>query len=141
MRRRGGLEFPHTCPTIDKALNEIEFEVDRTVNSILSEDYENAKTDLHIDLCHSVMDAICGAVERVRTSNQDIREAAEKQITELSDELSEAIITIDDSNKYIETLEREVADLKYEAADYQMRIEELEKENNKLADKLYEYEQ
>lgn len=139
--RRGRFEYEFTCPTIDKALDEIDTVVDYAIDDILKHDYENAEVQFRLDLRQDILDAIYVAVEKVRTSNQDIREAAEKQITELFDELSSAAEEIDDLNKRVEQLENEVSDWKIEYEETNRAYNRVLEENNELADKLYEYEQ
>ena len=68
------LEFGQTCPDIDKSINDFK------------QDIKNHKGDLY-ELFESYF-------EKVRQTNSDLRDSAEKQLKDLTDELAEAKETI-----------------------------------------------
>ena len=68
------LEFGQTCPDIDKSINDFK------------QDIKNHKGDIY-ELFESYF-------EKVRQTNSDLRDAAEQQLKDLTDELAEAKETI-----------------------------------------------
>ena len=68
--------FPHTCPDIDESLGNIKSDVEHHMEALLSD--------------------ITNEVERVRSTNEDMRDAAEDQITELLCEIDDLKSEIDD---------------------------------------------
>ena len=79
------LEFGQTCPDIDKSINDFK------------QDIKNHKGDIY-ELFESYF-------EKVRQTNSDLRDAAEGQLKDLTDELAEAKETISQLEYKIHDLE------------------------------------
>jgi len=79
------LEFGQTCPDIDKSINDFK------------QDIKNHKGDIY-KLFESYF-------EKVRQTNSDLRDAAEGQLKDLTDELAEAKETISQLEYKIHDLE------------------------------------
>lgn len=134
-------DYPFTCPEIDLCLSDIDCAIDYAIDDIMNEDYENAETQFRIDIRRNIMEAISKSIEAVRSSNSNLRDEAEKKFIELMDDLSYAAEEIDDLKKRIEQLENVISDQDEDLEYYKEGYYRLEKENNELADELYEYKQ
>lgn len=94
MARRNSFDFAHTCPKIDKAIDSCK---DR-LKSYLT-DYINEMCPMIPDAeveriakewSKQMYDDISDCFESVRQTNEEMREEANRQITDLEDELSNA---------------------------------------------------
>ena len=80
--------YPHTCPDICEGLGNIKRDVEHHVEALL--------IDIELE------------VEKVRSTNKDMRDAAEDQITELLDEIDDLKSEIDDLKEENQRLQDEV---------------------------------
>jgi polyhydroxyalkanoate synthesis regulator phasin len=84
------LNFDYTCPIIDENINEFYYEISYFLNELvkgyyLHTDEEKEKSiDWHIKNIYKVFEM---KFELVRSSNQDIRRAAENQLDELEKQI------------------------------------------------------
>jgi len=90
------LDFPYTCPVIDKALEMIKNEIDYYVG-------EEANDGLYRDIAEHV--------EEIRKTNEEMRGQADLQIDKLEEELGEVYSTLEDKNEECEGLEDELESL------------------------------
>lgn len=89
-----GLDFPHTCPKIDRAIriakdtiNSYFVDVLTDASPLLGEDRIN---ELAGDLTDKMYSDLEDIFEGVRDLNSEIRRQAERQISDLEDELRDA---------------------------------------------------
>ena len=84
-------DFPHTCPKIDKNIDEFKDQLFQHIYNILSDLneplynqlYQSKQLESYINnYVSNIYDDVKDIFEAVRTSNSDIRDAAEYQINE-----------------------------------------------------------
>ena len=84
-------DFPHTCPKIDKNIDEFKDQLFQHIDNILSDLneplynqlYQSKQLESYINnYVSNIYDDVKDIFEAVRTSNSDIRDAAEYQINE-----------------------------------------------------------
>lgn len=125
-----GFDFNHTCPIIDKGIEDVMWDVSNLLNTIRDDindpDHDNDKLidDLEVDIIRVFKDSF----EDVRNANSDIRSEAERQVNELENDVSElesekedisqdyedAVNDLDIAKDRIDELEKEVDNLKIE---------------------------
>lgn len=127
-------DHPYTCNSIDEALNDLkgflQDELDSFADSVVDayEDPDESYTrdlDFYLTRIYEYCEEAC---ERVRTENQDMRDAAEKQLDSMADEIED----ITDEKNHIEfdrdNLQTTVDDLEDEVLELKEQIIELENE-------------
>ena len=89
-----GLDFPHTCPKIDRAISSAKDILRTYFDEVISDvcPYISAETrkQLAEGNAESVYSQIEELFEGVRELNADMRRQAERQISDLEDELRDA---------------------------------------------------
>lgn len=129
------LDFEYTCPKIDAAIEMANHHFDEVVKSLIDRLPIEEQQDILNDT-YQEFDYIKDQFEELRTLNEDMRSAAEKQIDDLNDELSEARDEIDDLKKQIEELENEKDELKSQLYESKIENERFENEINDLAQSI-----
>ena len=85
--------FPYTCPRINSASNDIEHIVDTFIYEMLREQCANSSEDdivvIAAEYTKQLLKQLSPIIEEVRQSNQDIRDAAENEISLLLNELDQ----------------------------------------------------
>lgn len=99
-RNKARLDFDHTCPVIDDGIQCAEGDILEAITNLMPEGMDNLASDLH----DAVMKVVTDAFESVRSTNIKMRDAADKQIADLHDDLEKA-------NDEVRSLEERVADL------------------------------
>lgn len=97
--RRVAFDFPNTCPRIDKQIDEAKSVIYKFVESLLEEacpllspeTLQRLASDNADDLYRDLEDCF----EAVRSTNEEMRRAAEHQISELHDEVSNLEAEVD----------------------------------------------
>ena len=83
-------DFPYTCPKIDKNIDEFKDQLFQHIDSILSDLneplynqlYQSKQLESYINnYVNNIYDDVKDIFETVRTSNNDIRDAAECQLS------------------------------------------------------------
>lgn len=101
-----GFDYSHTCPQIDRAISQAKSSLESQIDDLLSDACpllsragreEEAKRR-----ADGFYDAIEDAFETVRSTNEDMRKEAERQISSLEDEIAGL-------RSQVEQLEREAA--------------------------------
>jgi len=82
--------YPYTCPVIDDNINDAKESVKYIIESLLHDSREEGFEDSSIDYYFSdIWSNIEHYFENVRSSNADIRGAAEKQVDECETKIAE----------------------------------------------------
>jgi chromosome segregation ATPase len=112
MGRKGisDFDYKHTCPAIDKGLDRLHSEI----YNYDSESFDAA----------SLYDGVSRIFEDVRATNVDMRNAAEKQISDLANRIEDLESELDDKSKYAESLEDTISDLRAEIQELKSMIKE-----------------
>lgn len=94
-------DYPYTCPDIDRAIGNIQDTLDAFMRDLLSDACPLLSDDANKvaaeKFAKSLYKNIESDIEKVREANADIRKAAERQVSDLEDEIAR--------------LKREVSDL------------------------------
>ena len=89
--RRCNFDYPDTCPKIDSAIREAKEHMESVIEDVLYDACgllpDKTRRELAADYAKELYRRIEDAFEEVRTTNTDIRDAAEQQISDLKDEL------------------------------------------------------
>lgn len=114
MSKRAIFDYANTCPQIDRALKEAEAELSNVMDTLLGEACPLLtggfhRRDILIDWSKRGFEAVEQAFEEVRSTNEDMRRAAESQIESLADELSDADAEIEALKQRVSDLESEVS--------------------------------
>lgn len=131
------LDYPHTCPHIDKNISHFQSELFGAVEEIVEyfspaykQDFED--TTVYKNIIESFVDSIYlkaeAVFEDVRKCNSDIRDHAEKVIDDLADEISDLEEQIKDKDYEIKQLEDKVDDLESQVEYWKERYNDLENE-------------
>jgi chromosome segregation ATPase len=87
------LDFPYTCPTIDKHINKAEETIKYEVQEIFdlyAEDIPPQRVRDLVERYVSIMsEVVRDGFENVRSCNEKLRVQAEKQIEELQDQIDD----------------------------------------------------
>ena len=104
-RRNNGLDFSHTCPRIDKAISEVKNQIESYLSDYIGELCPLLPSFKVVELSRKwgeeMYNEISPAFESVRETNEDMRKAADEQISNLIDD--------------IEDLRHQMENLKYQA--------------------------
>jgi septal ring factor EnvC (AmiA/AmiB activator) len=88
-----GFDYAWTCPKIDKEIAGAQYTIHEFVFSLISEFCPKIPQEALLILSNENSEALYsdleGCFEEARKSNEDMRKAAEKQISNLEDELEE----------------------------------------------------
>jgi peptidoglycan hydrolase CwlO-like protein len=117
-----GLNFGHTCPTIDGGIGEVKDIIEDFLDDVICENNPafyranngDDKNHLIKSLAQNLFNEIEYIFENVRETNSDMREAADHQITELGYEIGD--------------LNEEIVQLKEDKEDLEIKIGELKNE-------------
>lgn len=90
--RNSIFDFPHTCPKINKAIDECSSKIYNHLYDIIIKELE---MDINVkkikEWSEIIYDDIEDCFETVRETNENMREEAEKQLKSLKDELEDTI--------------------------------------------------
>lgn len=97
--RRIAFDFPNTCPRIDKQINEAKDVIYKFLESLLEEacpllspeTLQRIASENADDLCRDLEDCF----EATRSTNEEMRRAADRQISELHDEVANLEAQVD----------------------------------------------
>ena len=93
MRRFPNFNHPHTCPKIDQKLKEVEEIIKSRVSDFVFTYLPNINIDkqnyLSNDFACTMFSDVSKCFEEVRNTNEDMRDKAEKQITDLLEIIKE----------------------------------------------------
>lgn len=145
MANKNLLNFPQTCPKIDRALTDIHNRIEIQIDSLIDEfnnlcilkfgdtdDVHDLKTGTGI-LCDTYVMALYDDVsehfETVRETNSDLRETAENQLAGLHNEIDDLQNEIGDLQHEIDNLKNEMSSMHYNS---QQTIDGLQNEINDL---------
>jgi len=91
MPRNNSLDFPHTCPKIDKAIGEckdiLESHLYDYIIALSPYIPESTASKLSKEWSKDVYDSISHCFESVRETNEELRDAANQQISNLEDDI------------------------------------------------------
>lgn len=94
MSKRAIFDFSNTCPRIDKAIGQAESALEQLMDELLEEACPllsgSARQNIVIDWGKRALEAVSDAFETVRSTNEEMRRAAEDQIERLARELDDA---------------------------------------------------
>lgn len=114
-----GFDYPYTCPQIDRAITEAHSEINRFIDELI----EQLSPVLYENMLHSTRTSLSElygddlyrrlekAFEAVRSSNQNIRSAAEAQIEQLEATVSELNSELQHVRQQLDATEQQVSDL------------------------------
>ena len=112
------LDYSNTCPIIDQALEDYHANITSSIKEYLTtrvpdtelwEDYECLSQDMYTDFEQEA--------ETLRSTNVDMREAADKQLEELEDEIAELKSEVDYLTGRVDFLETRESELLQETLD------------------------
>jgi len=102
MAQRNSFDFAHTCPKIDKAIGECKERIEYSLIPIIQSICEHISDEKAEELAKKYADGLYSVVEdcfeSVRQTNQEMRDSANKQISNLDDEVE----NLKDKVKYFE---------------------------------------
>ena len=89
-RNQVRLNFPQTCPDIDKSLKvihaEIAYHIDDLIRQINDSEYTPEIYEKYVNWLY---DAVASEVEEVRQTNSKLRDAAESQLSQMQEEIDD----------------------------------------------------
>jgi predicted RNase H-like nuclease (RuvC/YqgF family) len=122
----GGFIYKHTCPDIDKGLNQFRKDLESRLEDLINECCPLLDGRPLIDLIERHVDAIHSDFsvnfENVRETNEDMREEAESQINNLEIEITDIK---EESESQINDLETKIKDLEAEVYMLESEISQL----------------
>jgi gas vesicle protein len=90
--RAVGLDYPNTCPKIDKAISSARHQINSFLDDLLDEACPLLPKRVRAELAESYADTLYGQLEDIfeetRRTNEDMRREADSQIESLKDEIS-----------------------------------------------------
>ncbi len=90
-RKNNGLDFGHTCPRIDKAIGNVKDQIDSSlayyIRKLCPLMPDSAVDELSRSWALDMYNDISPAFESVRETNEDMRKAADAQISDLCDDI------------------------------------------------------
>lgn len=105
-----GLDYRHTCPTIDRCIKDF-----RASLMVILDDYYDSveeevasKSTLLRSCEQDIFDLFSDAYEDIRNTNEGIREEADRQIEAAEEEVQEREEVISDLKKMIARLEEDI---------------------------------
>jgi len=108
--------YPHTCPDIDASIKDTKNTIYDNIAEVVSECCPLLEGKIKDDFVKRWVDCMYQDLEHnyegVRSSNQDMRSEAERQIVLLSDEIENLEYDISERDKKISELEYEIEELK-----------------------------
>ena len=111
-RNKARLDFDHTCPVIDDGIQFADCDILEAITNIMPEGMDNLASDLH----DAVMKVVTDAFESVRSTNIKMRDAADKQIADLHDDLDESKERVKELERRVDSLEDKIERLEMEMA-------------------------
>jgi archaellum component FlaC len=110
-----GLDFNHTCPSINRSINDFKDDISRELDSMIDECcplWSGEERDKFIEgYVNSMYSALESHFEDVRSTNEDMRKQADTQIDDLENQVQELHSEISDLEDKVNYLGREVDDL------------------------------
>lgn len=110
------LDFPYTCSAIDSAIDDVEQDVNTLVEEFIDEYLDliskpyssNELENFKKAQTNNFMQSFKGPMEDIRTTNSDMRDAANNQLTDLQEEHDAVVKDFEDE---IESLEMNISTL------------------------------
>jgi len=125
-----GLDYSHTCPEIDKEIENFKDSIDSVLSNMLDETNPllegKQKQDIIDNYVEDLYNSIDDPFESVRRCNEDMRTEADDQIETLEERVDELSSELDDRVDEIE-------DLTNNLGVSEERVRELEAENLELS--------
>ena len=116
MSRRNNFDFAHTCPKIDKAIGECKDTLKEClasyIESICPYISKDTINSLSMEWSREMYHSISHCFESVRETNEEMRDAANDQISNLQGEIEELNSQIKDLEDRADELDYEIRDLK-----------------------------
>lgn len=114
-------DYPYTCPDINKNIEYIQCTIENFLQYLIDDYKDNGvNEDLSVkQLSKDLYSDIEQYIEEIRSSNQSIRDAAEKQIQDIENEKFDLELDLKDKNKEIDDLNDEIHDLRKELAAFE----------------------
>ena len=99
--------YPYTCPDINKNIEYIQGSIENFLQCLIDDYKDNGfNEDIYVkQLSKDLYSDIEQYIEEIRSSNQSIRDAAEKQIQDIENEKFDLELDLREANKTIEDLE------------------------------------
>ncbi len=99
-----GLDYHFTCPTIDGNIKDFKSDIAYYIEDVIEKSNEGKA--INIDVYVEEIYRLFGSYfEEVRKTNEGMRNAADKQISNLLDQLADASIEINELTEQIKLLE------------------------------------
>jgi chromosome segregation ATPase len=114
-------DYPYTCPDINKNIEYIQGSIENFLQYLIDDYKDNGfNEDISVkQLSKDLYSDIEQYIEEIRSSNQSIRDAAEKQIQKIEDEKFDLEMDLQDKNKEIDDLNDKIYDLEKELAAFE----------------------
>ena len=121
------LDYEYTCPKIDDAIEDSKTEIHSHIEDLLH------RFDLPLEEFNEILkdaagclsDVIADLIEELRTTNEKMRDAADKQIENLNDELAISYDEKHELEEQVNSLQVERDEAESEAEEYRGMYEEL----------------
>lgn len=117
------LDYPYTCPQIDRVISGIEEEIEEWFEYITEYVKEDDRDNIP-NWVKRVSDDVVAHVEDIRKINSDMRDAADKQIKTLQEEIEDLEDDLENKGSTIEALEDRIDRLEETISDLQDSIVE-----------------
>lgn len=105
------LDFGSTCPDIDRTISNLKdiiasafYDICSDISTYLDSDKQQSLAD---DYTEALANDILDSFEQVRTTNEEMRDAANSQIGNLEDTIVDLSAELEDLKNYVTTLEIE----------------------------------
>lgn len=109
-----GFDYGYTCTIIDKDIDSIKSVLDNYLTDVIDEVSPKFEGDVRQDFINTYVDniyqEISDHIESIRSSNSDIRDAAEKQIESIEERMQEMEEEKQELEERIDSLESDLSD-------------------------------
>ena len=110
-----GLDFNHTCPSIDRSINYLKSDISNELDSMIDECCPLWTGDDRDNFIKGYVESLYSALESyfedVRSTNEDMRKQADTQIDDLENQVHELQSELSDLEDKVNYLAKEVDDL------------------------------
>lgn len=123
-------DYGYTCPDINKNIEYIQDTIENFLQYLIDDYRDNGfNEDISVkQLSKDLYSDIEQYIEEIRSSNQSIRDAAEKQIQDIENEKADVEEELKQANNYVEDLESDLRSLNYKYEDLQTEFDSLKNE-------------
>lgn len=127
---RNNFDYPHTCPKIDKNISNFDSDLSAHLNTLVEElnpmFYSSNESWKFVEgWKDTIYSSAEPCFENTRQANSDMRDSAEKVITDLIEERDHYMKLAEDWEYEAETKDKEIADLKAQLEDKDGYINDL----------------